>query len=345
MPSRSIGAAQLKRESLGRYDAHTIGVHASYSTCVERLHYNTAHNLSLIARLCMASQFFLMLKRLRLLLVVMFTIAGIIYYTSRPSFGLKALDGGIRFALEEFNQQFTLHVWTQADHYSSSNTLRAEQIRHTDQQIEIAIYGIRAPGGGQTPDAIPLHWETPLGTLSGTIELTFVYGWQRDLYTLSITSDRIEIQGPPGQFTLPDQLVWQRLPSDTIWVLSQMHRDWVYPLPTEAEVTTYRHEAMQVLKQIEAQGCVRFIPNQGFYTHRDFLAPWPAIWRQKEGFVEIPGGPTRDIGAASIQPTVTFLRCGVHVAKARAIVAGYANPTIVIGFYGWSVEPVVSWGS
>jgi hypothetical protein len=293
----------------------------------------------------MTSSFFPIFRRSRFVLIGVLIIAGISYYVSRPSFGLYALDGGVRFALEEFNDQFTLHIWTIAQNYSSSNILRADQIRHINQHIEIAVYEIKVPGGGIHADATALHWEVPLGTLSATIDLTFIYGWQRDYYTLSITSDRVEIQGSPGQFTLPDQLVWQRLPSDTVWVLSQMNRDWVYPLPTETEITTYRQEAMQVIEQIEAQGCVRFMPNQGFYTHRDFLAPWPAVWRQKEGFVEIPGGPTRGIGAASIQPTVTFLRCGAHVAEARTIVADYVNPAIVIGFYGWSVEPVVRWSS
>lgn len=290
----------------------------------------------------MATQLSRTFKRFRFVLIGALLIAGIGYSISRPSFGLQALNGGIRFTLEEANNQFILHLWTQANSYSSSDVLRAARIRHSDQQIEIAIYGIKVPGGARPADTIPLHWETLLGAISGTLDVTLIYGGQRDHYTLTITPDRVQLQGSSIQFTTPDQQIWQRLPSDTLWVAISMYRNGEYLLPTDAEIISYRQEVTRVIGQIEAQGCVPFVPDRGFYTHRDFVAPWPEVWRPKEGFVEIPGGPTRAIGAASIQPTVTFWHCGVHAVAVHAIVADYINSAIAIALYDWSSEPTIS---
>ena len=185
------------------------------------------------------------------------------------------LDGKISLAFEETNGIIKLKLQTIRLYGVYNNDISANLEMQGRSSIEISIGGIIECNICQEAMG-PARKEFEVGPLEGKYKLTFEYSGDKQSYTLSISAAQLLLTTKdPAVFLEPKYLEWQRLPSDSIWLVT--HNGGIYDKKRNVQLLdkpVYDQLSAAFYRELEQMEATRFFPAEGHYTNYLFIPPW-----------------------------------------------------------------------
>jgi hypothetical protein len=216
------------------------------------------------------------------------------------------LNSNLSFTFDEADGQVNLRLST--EEYGCYNfQIDAELVHSEPHRFEIAIEGIHQPELCQEMVG-PATWEATLGPLAGTYEMTFSYEDLRDRYRLIVAPESITAEPSEAIFTWPKYAAWLRLPIDAVWFVVQARTVDSEGTPIALERSTYEKEVGDFFAALENRGAAFFVPEEGVYSNRSFVPPWPNWWQSDGGGVEIPIDERSSLGFFGSWPDIRYFR-------------------------------------
>lgn len=256
-----------------------------------------------------------------------------------PHDGTVPLDSNLSFAFEEMSGQITLKMRTMKEYGCSNFPIEAALSRPESRKLELVIEGVHWPIICKESQG-PARLEVNLGYLNGVYELAFAYEGLRDRYQMGVSPERIALEPVETTFTWPEYDVWLRLPPDTVWFVTRARTVHAGGTPVVLDRSTYQAQVGAFFADVEKLGAVRFVPEEGVYSNRGFISPWPSWWGSRGGYTEIHRD---DRSFHSLEwPEIRYYRYAGTNESIRELVEAHRSNTLGIVACTWE-EGALEW--
>ncbi len=246
-----------------------------------------------------------------------------------------ALDSNLLFSFEEAGGNLVLRMRTEKIYGCSNYPIDARLDHPGDSRWLITVRGILRRVMCETALG-PAEWETTLGALDGEYELVFEYAGTQDRYRLTVTSRAVRVEVLANAFTWPRYSQWLRLPPGTVWFVAQACQGTALATPVPIERSVYREKLKEFFAAVESLGLEPLIPEEGIYSNRDFIPPWPAWHLVKGDRVEIPLDENRS--SELHWPEIRYFKGSGEPGQFSGLIENYRSQSICIGVYPWTGE-------
>jgi hypothetical protein len=244
------------------------------------------------------------------------------------------LESNLFLSFEESSGDIVLKIWTERI-YPCSNFGIVADLRSRARQLKITVKGIHKPEFCLTAMG-PATQNISLGPLDRAHNLVFTYHGLRDRYRLDVSSERITITPKRVRFTRPVHETWLRLPQDAIWIVAEANTLTAERTPTVPDRSVYTAEARQFFSRLEEMEAERFDPQEGIYSNRQFVPPWPNWSWEDEGRTHIP---ITDSGFYLFKwPDIRYYHYPGSAAQLQELVENHRSETVWITAYTWHGE-------